>query len=200
MRAGIFALLLGLSVVAQGNEQHSGFYFGALGGVGKFTGKTDYDTRDLEVGDNLAGYGVYVGYKVRAGNLTTALEVDYLGYDGDVKIGINASDYHLTAKWDHSYSASLLLGFMAAENVEVYLRGGYGKTHATVKAGEVTLKENDIDFEMPVAGLGFRFTNDTSLGLRFEYRHHFNKDYKMPDDTDFESSNNLFLVSLDYLF
>ncbi|WP_263079187.1 porin family protein [Endozoicomonas sp. Mp262] len=200
MRTGIFALLLGLALNAQGREGHSGFYGGVLGGGGKFTGKVDYSTLNLEVGDNVSGYGLFLGYKTTKGNMTAGFEVDYLEYSGNIDLGVQATNYHLKAKMKHFYSASLLLGYMTADTVEVYLRGGYGKTHATIEVGEVTPIESDISFKMPVAGIGVRFSNDTSLGLKLEYRYHFNEDYKMSDNADFKSSANLFLVNLDYMY
>ena len=202
---GLVALLL-VAVGVQGHEgDHNpslnGLYVGLYGGGGKYTGKPEYDGLTVEVGDTVTTWGGFIGYKRTSGLLTFALEADYMTFSGETELVSDGLDYQITAGVDDTYSINALIGYMAAPNVEVFTRLGYGKTNMKAKYGTLdTPEKKDGSFKMPIAGVGIRFSNETNLGLRFEYRHHFLSSYEMESGNDFDSSGNLFLIGMDYLF
>ncbi len=195
----ILAFLLA-PIVAQA-EQVGSFYVGMTGGAGKFNGKPNYDTLTLEIGDSGQVAGGYVGYSATNGQLKFSFELEYLKYRGELETKITDLDIGIGAKNDYSYSGSMLMGIMAAPDIELYGRIGYGNLKVKTTSGSLADPvERDETLGSTHGGMGVRFTNHTNLGFRVEYRHMFNDDYKMSDGYEFESDGDMVLAGFDYSF
>ncbi|MRI33234.1 hypothetical protein EOPP23_09595 [Endozoicomonas sp. OPT23] len=191
-------LLVPMAVQA---EQIGSFYLGVTGGAGKFNGKPDYDALTLDLGDSGKVAGGYLGYSATNGRLKFSFELDYLKYSGELEGKINALDIGVGNKFDHSYSGSILMGMMAAPDIELYARAGYGKLKVKTTSGTLASPvERDEKLDSTHAGLGIRFTNHTQMGFRVEYRHMMIEDYKMSDGKNFESNGDVLLAGFDYSF
>lgn len=200
MRIGLLATLLFFSLASQAKD-YSGFYLGLAGGTGNFNGKPEYTTMTLDMGERINSYGGFIGYKTIMGVMSFALELDYLKHRGEAEVAINSLNIGVKAEQDYTYAGSILVGYLAAETVELFLRAGYGKTKIKTFSGSLTSPtERNDSVGTGHAGLGIRFSNESNLGLRLEYRYLRNEDYKMVDGSDFKSDGDLFLASVDYMF